>query len=513
MVSSVTDSPLLVANAAGAGAQAGSAQPAATAADGSQSFTRVLQSESSGAGASQTPAATRAGDHRLPGGNRLPPVSSARVTGTDTSTQPGVSAEAKQADGLPPRAAIASSNRFLRLTVQADAVAADATSDAGAIAPPADGNAVAEGAPRVSPDAGALFPDALHLDPALSTAGEQAVAADAGLFPPALAAPDLQTSPPRQLLAADAGPSTSSAVPGASGPTTASRMQPPALLSQVLETLPAADDALPRAGATEALPALTFDPLAARRAVAAGRGGNAQPGDQAGASDDGLRQLLASASQDRAAGAQRIEQALLAQAAGSGGVQVDKAALAASLQSDVEGGRQVARAADGGALIAGIGGAPQPAVAADQPGRPPPVLTLLATPADPEFAPELAGRLQMLVKNGVREANVQLHPAELGRLQLTVSTEGDQARMLIVAESAAARDMIEQSLPRLRDMLEQSGLQLAQGDVSERQPGSRDGVASDAATGAGPPSGAETASANSPGITVVHQDRLLDAYA
>lgn len=92
-------------------------------------------------------------------------------------------------------------------------------------------------------------------------------------------------------------------------------------------------------------------------------------------------------------------------------------------------------------------------------------MVMVRAPSDAEFAGEFASKVKVLVRDGVREARIQLHPAELGRLQVTVSTDGDQARVSFVAETAAARDTIEQSLPRLREMLEQNGLQLAQSDV------------------------------------------------
>jgi flagellar hook-length control protein FliK len=76
--------------------------------------------------------------------------------------------------------------------------------------------------------------------------------------------------------------------------------------------------------------------------------------------------------------------------------------------------------------------------------------------------------MKTLLRDGVREARLQLHPAELGRLQVTVSTDGDQARVSFVADTQAARDAIEQSMPRLREMLEQNGMQLAQSDVGQR---------------------------------------------
>jgi flagellar hook-length control protein FliK len=97
-----------------------------------------------------------------------------------------------------------------------------------------------------------------------------------------------------------------------------------------------------------------------------------------------------------------------------------------------------------------------------------PEYALEHSPEDAEFPGELTTRMKLLLRDGVREARLQLHPAELGRLQVSVSTDGDQARVSFIADTAAARDAIEQSMPRLRDMLEQNGLQLAQSDVEQR---------------------------------------------
>ncbi len=112
------------------------------------------------------------------------------------------------------------------------------------------------------------------------------------------------------------------------------------------------------------------------------------------------------------------------------------------------------------------------AVAPDAPLQPQPrpqlpvSLPLQHAPQDPGFSGELASRLQVFARNGIQEATLQLHPAELGRLQVSISTDGDQARVVFVADNAAARDAIEQSMPRLRELLAQSGLQLAHSDVS-----------------------------------------------
>ena len=95
-------------------------------------------------------------------------------------------------------------------------------------------------------------------------------------------------------------------------------------------------------------------------------------------------------------------------------------------------------------------------------------LAMQPAPTDPEFVDELGARIQVMLRDGLGKAQIQLHPAELGRLQVTISTDGDQARVAFLADAGATRDAIEHSLPRLREMLEQNGLQLAQSDVGQR---------------------------------------------
>ena len=123
--------------------------------------------------------------------------------------------------------------------------------------------------------------------------------------------------------------------------------------------------------------------------------------------------------------------------------------------------------AAGATLTGGVSGSPGAGAASMDPAN---EYSLERAPDDPEFADELTTRMKVLVRDGVREARLQLHPAELGRLQVTITTEGDQARVSFVADTAAARDTIEQNLPRLREMFEQNGLELAQSDVGQRGP-------------------------------------------
>ncbi|MEQ8265453.1 flagellar hook-length control protein FliK [Pseudohaliea sp.] len=138
-----------------------------------------------------------------------------------------------------------------------------------------------------------------------------------------------------------------------------------------------------------------------------------------------------------------------------------------------------------------------------------------------DFAEGLAGQVRILVGTASREATMQLHPAELGRLHVTINTDGDQARVVFVTDTAHARDAIEQSLPRLRELLQQSGLDLAEGDVSYREPqqqargdgGERDGLPG--TPGGSDPAGltAEAPEGQTSGTLALRVDGLLDTFA
>ena len=88
----------------------------------------------------------------------------------------------------------------------------------------------------------------------------------------------------------------------------------------------------------------------------------------------------------------------------------------------------------------------------------------------PDFvsSTELATHLRVLKSSGGGEARLQLHPAELGRMTVSLITEGDHTRVSFTVDNSQAKQAVEVSLPRLRDLMEQVGLNLTDADVSER---------------------------------------------
>ncbi len=79
---------------------------------------------------------------------------------------------------------------------------------------------------------------------------------------------------------------------------------------------------------------------------------------------------------------------------------------------------------------------------------------------------EIRGNLQWMTRQGIHRAELQLHPAELGSIDVRITTENDQTSVLFVAANRAARELLEAELPRLRELFSQIGVELGQAEVA-----------------------------------------------
>jgi flagellar hook-length control protein FliK len=77
---------------------------------------------------------------------------------------------------------------------------------------------------------------------------------------------------------------------------------------------------------------------------------------------------------------------------------------------------------------------------------------------------QLGQQLQRMVKEGRWQANLSLHPARLGQVNINLMMEDGVLQTQLLSGNAGVRELLESSLPRLREQLEGSGLQLS--DVS-----------------------------------------------
>ncbi|MBT6273161.1 MAG: hypothetical protein HOI95_03410 [Chromatiales bacterium] len=83
----------------------------------------------------------------------------------------------------------------------------------------------------------------------------------------------------------------------------------------------------------------------------------------------------------------------------------------------------------------------------------------------------VGGRLLMLARNGTQSAELILNPPQLGRLDVRIAVDQDQATVQFVSTHAAVREALEAALPRFRDMMSDGGLNLADVDISQQHAG------------------------------------------
>ncbi|NVZ30122.1 flagellar hook-length control protein FliK [Pseudomonas gingeri] len=85
---------------------------------------------------------------------------------------------------------------------------------------------------------------------------------------------------------------------------------------------------------------------------------------------------------------------------------------------------------------------------------------------------EVVNRVMYLSSASIKSADIQLEPAELGRLDIKVNMAADQATQIsFVSGHAGVRDALESNMFRLRDMLQQQGLGQADVSVSDQSRG------------------------------------------
>ncbi len=80
---------------------------------------------------------------------------------------------------------------------------------------------------------------------------------------------------------------------------------------------------------------------------------------------------------------------------------------------------------------------------------------------DPGFAPTLGATLSLLARDGVTQARLNLHPAEMGPITVQIALDGTAARVDFQADVAATRAALEAALPALASAMQDAGLSLS----------------------------------------------------
>jgi|GEM_PF-6640043 len=102
-----------------------------------------------------------------------------------------------------------------------------------------------------------------------------------------------------------------------------------------------------------------------------------------------------------------------------------------------------------------------------------PTFFIQAPAHTPEFREALATQVTVLAQDGVQEATLQLHPADLGPISVHIALDGNQARVEFAVDSPVTKAILEAGLSELASAMQNAGLAFAGGDVSQGRSGSR----------------------------------------
>lgn len=83
-----------------------------------------------------------------------------------------------------------------------------------------------------------------------------------------------------------------------------------------------------------------------------------------------------------------------------------------------------------------------------------------------EWQQALGQQIVMFSRNGQQNAELRLHPEDLGALQISLTMDKDQAQLTLVSGHSHVRAALEAALPQLRSALAESGINLGQSQVS-----------------------------------------------
>jgi flagellar hook-length control protein FliK len=140
------------------------------------------------------------------------------------------------------------------------------------------------------------------------------------------------------------------------------------------------------------------------------------------------------------------------------------------------------------------------------------VQTAVSVPVgQPQWSQAVGEKVLWLAAQNVSSAEINLHPKDLGPMQVRVSVNQEQTSISFTSHHPMVREVLDQNLNRLRDMCSEQGLNLVNVDVSDksfsRQQG--EGKENQGSSGASASNDEESVTA----ITTIVPQRLVDHYA
>jgi flagellar hook-length control protein FliK len=94
-----------------------------------------------------------------------------------------------------------------------------------------------------------------------------------------------------------------------------------------------------------------------------------------------------------------------------------------------------------------------------------PILNVASPVGSASWSGEVGDRLNWMIGHQEQRADLVLNPPHLGRIEVSLSLNGDQASALFVSANPAVRDAISNAIPQLREQMAAFGVSLGQTQV------------------------------------------------
>lgn len=142
------------------------------------------------------------------------------------------------------------------------------------------------------------------------------------------------------------------------------------------------------------------------------------------------------------------------------------------------------------------------------------VQTSVQTPVgQPQWSQAVGEKVLWLAAQNISSAEINLHPQDLGPIQVKVSVNQDQqANVTFTSHHPVVREVLDQNLNRLRDMFSEQGLNLINVDVSDRSFQRQQGEGKEQ-PGQGAGSAPEAEEETLVAVSTIKSQRLVDHYA
>lgn len=130
-----------------------------------------------------------------------------------------------------------------------------------------------------------------------------------------------------------------------------------------------------------------------------------------------------------------------------------------------------------------------------------------------QWQQEFSDRIQLMSRNNEGRAELVLTPPHLGRIEVTLNINGDQASAMFVSASPEVRTALEGAMDRLREALANSGIALGQAQVGAESSGQSAEQSGNGSRRGGELVAGASEAAPATAVWTRHSNSMLDVFA